>query len=305
MKIKFKLNFIFIIILVLIQIPSLAQSTNVERYERVLARLDRQIEQAKNPKSLDLEDVEKEINRKNALDIENPNQKYEKWEISFQHDKFPYLDGTWLLSRSTNKRILNPLLKKPVTFIHCNARLPFEKRDFIDKEVIINSRGPDFFVVNAKYPVTSDVYYDPNERRDIEYKNFGFKAVLDPEDLTYAYTVKTDDYIEDSNLARQLWLNGKLKYEHISSSKIVAKGYEIQYTPECEGFLMDEIEFVFVRADEGDFGPQEIHFFEQPALANQYKDLENLISAKDKSGFVQNPKYKPANAIGKPVPGLW
>lgn len=170
-----------------------------------------------------------------------------KWILAFEHENLPSLDGNWLVTKKTIKRMNDILLIKPVTFIHANSRLPFEKRDFKDKEVVISSQGPDSFAVRAIYPVTDDVYYDPNQDLEIKYQNFGLKAVIDPKDITYAYTLKLDKPIENPTLARQLWLNGRLNFKYLSSDKIIARGYEVEYTPELAGYLLDEVEFEFVR----------------------------------------------------------
>lgn len=229
--------------------------------------------------------------------------------LDFEHNKFPPLDGTWLLSRNTIKRKINPVLTKPISFIHCTSVLPFERRDFKDKEVVINSRGPDFFVIKSKQPVSSDIYFDPNQKTEIAYENYGLKGVIDEEDLTYAYTLKLANHIYDAPRARQLWLNGKLKYDFISINKITAMGYEIEYTPECTGFIMDEIEFQLVR----DTGPP--IFGKGPPLVTNIppdiKYLEKPDTAVDKSDFEAADTYKPIDNVKNPqeepikVPGLW
>lgn len=229
--------------------------------------------------------------------------------LEFDHSKFPPLDGTWLLSRNTIKRKINPVLTKPISFIHCTSVLPFEKRDFKDKEVVINSRGPDFFVIKSKHPVSSDVYFDPNQKTEIAYENFGLKGVIDQDDLTYAYTLKLAHHIKDAPRARQLWLNGKLKYDFISINKITAMGYEIEYTPECTGFIMDEIEFQLVRDTGPPISPNPIPLATNIPPGIRY--LEKPDTAKDKSGFEPADTYKSIDNVKKPqeepvkVPGLW
>lgn len=230
-KTKLSLFFIFVFLSTFSSLH--AEDTVVEKYDRILAKLD-----AKK---------EKEQNTEKSSD-----EPYKTYDLTFEHDKFPHLDGTWHVSRNTIKRLSNPYLTQPNTFMHCNSVLPFELRDFKDKEVIISARGPDFFVVNSKYPVTQDVYNDPNRGEDVTYYNFGFKAVLDPKDITYAYTSKIENYMGYAPRARQLWLNGRLQFEDISQNKIVAKGYEIEYSPKCTGFLLDEVEFVFEKCKDGD-----------------------------------------------------
>ena len=296
MKIRFIfLSFIVSVSASLFLKADCSVSNAVENYDRLLERLEKS-QEVKSQEEIKKKDREAALKR---------------WELGFEHENLPALEGTWLISKTTNKRIINPLLTKPISFNYCTSRLPFEKRDFKDKEVIIGSRGPDFFQVNSKYPVTDDVYFDPNQNEEITYQNFGFKAVIDPRDLTYSYTIKLLDHIDNPGLARQLWINGRLNYEYISGRKIVAKGYEVEYTPECMGFVADEIEFVLVKKRDADFGPDgPIPFLEAPAYAETESGL-NLITAKDKSSFEPNLFYKPYdsakdNPKKKPaVPGLW
>lgn len=292
----------------------LSAVASVEDYDLLLAKLEEK-KNSEPPKHQDAEEP------------------YDKWTFSFDRSKFPLLDGTWLVNRATIKRQGELVIEKPITLDHCNARIPFEKRDFKDKEVIISSRGPDIFFVNAKYPITDDIYYDPNQQIELKYQNFGFKAVIDPHDLTYSYTEKHHGFMRDPSVVRQLWLNGRLQYESISPWKIVARGYEIEHSPECIGFIRDEVEFVFERKKDADFGPDEpIPFLEQPAYAKGWPAVEipegplagektyliSLDSAKDKSNFVVSPVYEPFDSTKKPplmkkstyekkkmVPGLW
>ena len=192
---------------------------SVEKYDQILARLDAKKLREKN---YDLEEIDKEQNKK------QPGEPYKISMLTFEHEKFPNLEGTWLLSRTTVKRLNEPYLTEPKAFMHCGAVIPFEIRDFKDKEVIISARGPDFFVVNAKHPLTQDVYNDPDRKQELTYFNFGFKAVIDPRDLTYAYTPKLDNYMANFPRSRQLWLNGRLQYRAISAGRIVARGYEVE-----------------------------------------------------------------------------
>ena len=298
-KVKFSLLFVFVFLCTCSILH--AEDNITERYERILARLD--AEKGK-PQSIE----------------QSSNEPYKTYDLTFEHDKFPHLDGTWRVSRSTIKRLSNPYLTQPNTFTHCNSVLPFEIRDFKDKEVIISARGPDFFVVNSKYPVTQDIYNDPNRSEDITYYNFGFKAVLDPKDITYAYTPKVENYMGYAPRSRQLWLNGRLQFGEISQNKIVAKGYEIEHSPKCSGFLLDEVEFVFERYKGSDFGPEKrkVPFLEQPAYAepidivNERKYMPPLDSAEDRSGFKPSENYKPIDTTtthpapkGVKTAGMW
>ncbi len=237
------------------------------------------------------------------------------WTLTFEHDKLPKLDGIWLLSKKTVKRRINPVLTKSISQVHCNSRLPFEKRDILDKEVVISSQGSDFFAVNARYIATTDSFFDPNINTTIDYENFGFKAVIDPEDLTYSYTLKLKDFINNRTLARQLWLKGRLFYDSISSNRITAKGYEIEYAPECQGWVMDEIEFVLVKerdikdAYSGAIA-RKLPVFEQSAYAAEVPNGPKLESAKDKSGIEVTSNYKPFDSTKSKnktplVPGMW
>lgn len=227
MKTKLYFNILLLFpLLIACSLPAI--SSPEETYDKILTRLDR------------VQEVKDQSKKDKACVISNKN-----WGLKFEHDKLPNLNGIWKVTKKINKRIANPVLSKPVTFIHCTSRLPFEKRDFKEKQVVISLTSPDSFSVMALYPVTDDIYHDPNQGKDFIYENFGFKAVIRPEDITYAYTLKLKDYIENPTLSRQLWLNGKLQLEHISHSKITGKGYEIEYTPECHGFVTDEVSFEF------------------------------------------------------------
>ncbi len=273
-----------------------AYSNSSERYDNVLLKMESQKEQTKNKESIG---------------------ESKSWTLGFEHETLPDLDGIWLLSKTTIKRRINPVLTQPISFVHCSSRLPFEKRDIENKEVVINSRGSDFFVISAKYPVTTDSFFNPNQNTIIEYDNFGLKGVIDPEDLTYAYTLKLHDFIDNRTLSRQLWLKGKLKYDSISSNRITAKGYEIEYTPECKGWVMDEIEFVLVKTQDikdayNGAIARKLPVFEQPAYAADIPHSPKLLtdSAKDKSGIEASSKYKPFDSKkskGKAplVPGMW
>lgn len=314
---------LFSVSFILCSLPALSSDeTPTETYDNVLARLEKIKEirtkeenkkriKEQNKKDNSDENKEKE-NNKEELEITADN-----YVLTFDHDKLPNLNGIWILKKKTIKRKVNPVLTKPITFRHCNTRLPFEKRDFEEKQVVIAESGPDSFTAMAIYPITDDIYHDPNIKKDIIYQNFSFKASIRPEDITYAYTIKLKDPIENSTLARQLWLNGKLKLEHISGSSIKAKGWEVEYTPECQGFIVDEIAFEFEKernikgAGEG-IVPHSF-LIEQAANAatgegsepNEIPDENkpmNLESAKEKIPLETIKKYKGENNL---VPGLW
>lgn len=159
------------------------------------------------------------------------------WFLTFEHEKLPVLDGTWILRKKTVKRG-EIALKTPVSFIHCGSRLPFEEGQF-EKEIVISAQGQDYFVLRALYIASNDALY----------QNFGLKGVLIPGEATYTYTLKLIDHLQNPSFVRQLYFNGKLIFENITSNKITGKGYEIEYTPECHGTVQNKIEFELVRKD--------------------------------------------------------
>lgn len=288
MKTNLKLLFTFLSSLILIALYLPVKASLEERYDNLLAKSEKEKTKDQEPRPIPV-----------------------KHTLTFEHEKFPNLNGVWLLSKKTISRKTNPLIKKPLTFVHCNKRLPFEQRDFVNKEVLINAWGPDQFAIRAIYPVTNDIYTDPNQKKDIEYQHFSFKGVIDPDDLTYSYTLKLKDHLESLTLARDLWLKGRLYFDHISRNKITAHGYEVEYTPECEGFLIDEIAFEFKkeRDVEGTGGALEsIPVIEQPAYAEPPLEPE---SAKEKTKFEPASIYKKVDTTETPpkkpikVPGLW
>lgn len=239
--------------------------------------------------------------------IENKSQSVKHY-LNFEHTKLPNLDGTWYLNKTFKKR-LNPniILKKPTTFYHCTSEMPIENLDIRNKRVQLNSRGVDYFVINPKYPNTKDIYYDGVGNKEMHYINYGFKGEVDAYDLTYAYTLKTDNHITDNlENTRQILLHGRLNYETISSNLIIAKGYEVKESPECEGFIVDEIEIRLVRADGGSGGDGDgkgIPLLEQPAYANDKSPQPGLQfdSARDQSNIDASSDYdKKGN-----VPGMW
>ena len=298
MKTKlYLINILFLLSLFIVySLPAIGLSE--EKYDLILAKLEKaKVVQVKTEEE---NEEQKEKNKTNSL--------------NFVHDQLPNLNGIWKVTKKTNKRLINPVLSKPITFMHCISNIPFEKRDFEEKQVVISLTSPNSFSVRALYPVTDDIYHDPNQDKDFIYQNFGFKAVIRPEDITYAYTIKLKDHIENRTLARQLWLNGKLKAEHISHSKITAKGYEIEYTPACHGFLIDEITFEFEKernisgAGEGivamSFLIEQAANAAEPGVPDENQPM-NLDSAKEKVPFEPDKNYKPLDKPGSKVPGLW
>ena len=208
-------------------------------------------------------------------------------------NKLPDLNGIWILTKKTTKRKINPVLSKPVSLTNCNSRMPFEKRDF-KKEVVIYSPTRNFFTIRSLYPVTNDIYCDPNQNIDITYENFGFKGVIDPKDLTYAYTLKVYNHVEHPSLARQLWFNGRLKYDSVSSHKITATGYEVEATPECEGFILDEVKFEFKKTRSIELAKNRLDDIQYSALYN--RDISQIETALPKAEFEgERNNYKPVD----------
>lgn len=289
--------------------------TPTESYDNILATLDRTKET-----QIENQNREEEQTEENQRTDDEPGQveiSTDNYIFTFDHDRLPNLNGVWIVKRKTLKRIINPVLSKPITFKHCTTILPFEKRDFEEKQVVIAENGPNSFGVMALYPITDDVYYDPNLDNTFIYQNFLFKAEIRPEDLTYAYTPKLHEPIENAPRARQMWLNGKLQYEHISGSKIKARGWEVLYTPACHGYVVDEVEMEFDK-DHNIKGPDEgiiamSFLIEQAAQASpgegaepydipdEYKPM-NLDSAKEKKPLEPIKKYSGKSNL---VPGLW
>lgn len=312
MKNRFKDLIIILVIIFFYSIFMASAKAETLSYKKSISDYEKLIETQSqesikiDTKTADIEDIDKIAN---LYYKENSKVKALTHYLTFEHEKLPNLDGTWFLTKRTIKR-LNPdvILKKPMTFAFCTARMPIEKKDIVNKKIIVNARGVDFFVFDPKFPNTKDIYHDPNQEKDIEYINFGFKGEVDAYDLTYAYTLKTNNHIEDNpTLARQLILNAKLEYKLLSKNVIIAKGWEKQETPECEGFILDEVEVKLVRADGGDNGDGRLPakpIFEQPAYAADKSPEPGLQfdSAKDKSGLDVDSNYK---SKGKNVPGMW
>ena len=181
--------------------------------------------------------------------------KPEKWALTFEHEELPTLDGTWIMKKKSVKRIETPL-RKNITHVQCNSRLPFEENPF-EKEIVLSPQGQDFFVFRALYPATNNAFLNPNKTKTAEYQNFGFKGIVIPHEITYTYTLKLTNHLENPAFARQLWFNGKLVIKNISRNKISGIGYEVEYTPECLGFIRDEISFELVRVDRSELASRD------------------------------------------------
>lgn len=171
----------------------------------------------------------------------------------------PKLSGIWKLKKVTLKR-RDPTLTIPIVNKYCNAKLPIQHYDF-EKEVVISEMPQGKFVIRSLYPSDKDIYTQPekkdkvysnfknepytnsNTAKEVIYQNFGFKGVIDPEDLTYAYTLKLVNFSENPAYARELWLNGRLFYKDMDENSIEAKGYEVLATAKCYGTVFSEISF--------------------------------------------------------------
>lgn len=270
-----------------------------------------------------------------------------------QGEKIPKLSGIWILKKTTIRR-MQPALIVPVHNTFCNAVLPIDKWDF-ERKVVISEQVPGKFVIRNLHPHTFDVYEFPRERDivyssdkrnsypdlnsdSIIYQNFGFKGVIDPEDLTYSYTLRLVNFRENQNLAREIWFRSRVNYEKVSGRYIEAKGYETYETPWCHGFVRDDVKIQlkkiksFEEKDNSILANAPIVFEEDisvdiPEVKNRfpssYKTLKAFDSAKDKSGFKPNPKYEPIDTTTLPkyiksdkstkpepmpkvkVPGMW
>lgn len=199
--------------------------SNADKYDKILARLE-------SKKNLSAQH--------SALSTEK-----RKWVLTFEHERLPILDGVWTMNKRAVKRKELTLIK-PKTGIYCNSRLPSYENLF-EKEVVLSPQGQDFFVFKSLYPVSKDGYLDAPKIRNLEYQNYGFKGVIIPEEITYVYTLKLANPIENPNYQRQLWFQGRLFLENVSENKITGKGYENISTPECHGYVTDLIEFELTR----------------------------------------------------------
>lgn len=87
------------------------------------------------------------------------------------------------------------------------------------------------------------------ETNDANYQNVNFKGVIVPGEVNYRYVLKLVNNIENPSFARQVRFNGNVIFKKISGRKIEGKGYEVEYSPECLGFVRDEIEFEMTKKD--------------------------------------------------------
>ncbi len=197
-----------------------------ESYERILAKLERQKVQEESGKA-------------------NKRKPLEKLVLTFEHENLPILDGTWVMKKKSVKRIETPI-RKAITSVQCNSRLPFEDRPF-EKEVVVSPQGQDYFGFHSLYPVTQNGYSNPAQTKNADYQTFGLKGVITANEITYNYTLKLVNHFDNPSFPRQLLFKGKLVFEDISRNKISGTGYEIEYTPECRGYVRDEIVFELVK----------------------------------------------------------
>lgn len=212
-----------------------------EGYDKVLARLDRLNKEKKS----DIKEQEVENKEQKTENKEQESEYLKRLVLTFEHEKLPRLDGVWILRKRAVKRT-GTYITKPVTGVQCGSRLPIEERPF-EKQIVISPQGQDYFVLRSLYPATQDTYSDLTNTKQVEYQNYGFKGLINPGELSYAYTLNLANHLENPAFARQLRLKGKLIFESVSKDKITGTGYEIEYTPECRGFVKDEIVFELVK----------------------------------------------------------
>ena len=215
-----------------------------EGYDRVLARLDR-LEIENRAQKSDIKEQNIENDEQKTENKEQESEYFKRLTLAFEHDKLPRLDGVWVLRKKLVKRT-GTSITKPITNVQCASRLPIEERPF-EKQVVISSQGQDYFVLRSLYPATQDIYSDLTNTKQVEYQNFGFKGIVNPGEISYAYTLKLADHLENPAFARQLRFKGKLIFEKVSKDKITGTGYEIENTPECHGYIKDEIVFELVK----------------------------------------------------------
>ncbi|MBI1859194.1 MAG: hypothetical protein HYR97_08810 [Candidatus Melainabacteria bacterium] len=270
-------------------------------------------------------------------------------------EDLPTLNGIWIFKKTTERRI-QPALIIPVHNTFCNATLPIDKWDF-ERKVVINEQHPGHFTIRNLYPANYDIYAFPREKdivysshiyksdkgnvysddnsEDIVYQNYGFKGVIDPENLTYSYSLRLANHSENQNLARDISFSARVNYDMLSARHIVAKGYETYYTPICHGFVRDDITLEFKKIKSfknredtieanGPITIEDDIMVDIPEVKNTFPKsfytLKDFDTAKDKSGFTPSPQYGPIdNTTSQPiaagskespapkvkVPGMW
>ena len=224
------LNLFFLFVFSAAYLPALA--TDVEKYERILARLD-----------TDIEEVDQQLNQDKKEE-----KKLKKWYLTFEHENIPNLDGIWTFKKKSVKRVSVPLIN-PKSRANCNSRIPFSE-NILEKDVIVSARGIDHFVFKPLEIISESNHVNLTETNEADYQNFDFKGSVIPGEVSYGYVLKLVNNIENPAFARQLRFKGKIVFEKVSGRKIEGKGYEIEYTPECLGFVRDEIEFEMTKKDE-------------------------------------------------------
>ena len=218
---------------------------------------------------------------------------------------FPDLNGIWIMKKETTGR-REPSLIIPVKNTFCLQRLPLDDWNFEREVVLSDEEFPGKFSVRPLYVETRDIYYNPNNGLELNEQNFNFKAELDPEDITYAYTLRLANFIENPTNVRDVWMSARLYYEHVSKNFIKGKGYEVIWSPECHGFILDFIKVELTRmqlpAIKLPFVSPTPEFSEIPPAFEKLKDFDTV---KDKSDFEPAPVYEPLEGINVPIPGLW
>ena len=233
------LNLFFLFVFSAAYLPALA--TDVEKYERILARLD--TKQKQEYQKDDIEEIDQQLNHDNKEE-----KKLKKWYLTFEHENIPNLDGVWTFKKKSVKRINAPLIA-PKSRANCNSRIPFSE-NILEKDVIVSARGIDHFVIRPLEIISESNHVNLTETNEADYQNFDFKGSVIPGEVSYGYVLKLVNNTENPAFARQVRFNGKVIFEKVSGRKIEGKGYEIEYSPECLGFVRDEIEFEMTKKDE-------------------------------------------------------
>ena len=250
MKIAKKIIILICMILILFFQAARANVLPENKYDLVLLRIEREKEMLEKRNKETRKQGNKETREqsdKEAGKQRDNEGEYEPQEtvLSFEHSSLPILDGTWKIRKKTVKKGRVNLIKE-IARVTCNSRLPIAEREF-ESDIVISPQGEDLFVFRSLYPTVDDPFIDSKGEREVDYQVFGFKGVVVPNEITYAYTLKLKDHKLNTHLFRQMYLQGRLFLDKISGDKITAKGYELVSSPECLGFVKDEIEFEIVK----------------------------------------------------------
>lgn len=236
------------------------------------------------------------------------------YEEEIYPKSFPRLEGTWSLRKKTIKNGYRSTLKH-VTHKQCSSVFPYDYKDF-EKKVVIDHEGHEYYSIRSLTPVSYHEYIYRDKSQQTVYENYGFNAIIDPENLTFAYTIKNKHHLLQPNRARQIWFKGKVFYDKITPNYIHATGYEVKYSPECLGYITDEIELEFrkVRSKRTAYVASLPNKKYDNAIYTLTDDesskATNLVdfpkdSAKGKSDFMPSAKFAELDGTGTLVPGMW